>query len=60
LGRRLLFSTKFSWFFDTQNNSSFSKNEIETFSFNSNISFLGHIDKIKDAYEESDIVVLPS
>ena len=54
------FQLNLAGFFDPKNNSSFSKNEIETFRFNPNISFLGHIDNIKDAYEESDIVVLPS
>jgi len=54
------FQLNLAGIFDIQNNSSFSKNEIKTFRFNPNISFLGHIDNIKDAYEESDIVVLPS
>ena len=54
------FQLNLAGFFDTQNNSSFSKNEIDSLKFNPNISLLGHIENIKDIYEESDIVVLPS
>ena len=46
--------------FDYENNSFFNKNEINNLKLNSNISFLGHIENIKELYEDSDIVVLPS
>ena len=45
---------------DYQNNSSFTKNEINNFRLNKNITFLGHIENMRVVYEESDIVVLPS
>lgn len=45
---------------DYQNNSCFTKNEINNFRRNKNITFLGHIENMRVIYEESDIVVLPS
>lgn len=46
--------------FDYENNSSFTKKEISAYKFNRNISFLGHVENMKELYRDSDIVVLPS
>ena len=54
------FQLNLAGFFDLGNNSSFNKHEISNLKSYRNISFLGHIENIKEVYEESDIVVLPS
>ena len=54
------FQLNLAGFFDLGNNSSFTKHEINDLKSYSNISFLGHIENIKEVYEKSDIVVLPS
>ena len=54
------FQLNLAGFFDFGNNSSFTKYEINNFKSYRNISILGHIENIKEVYEQSDIVVLPS
>ena len=45
---------------DKGNKSTFLKKEIEFLKIDKNITLLGHVNNMKDLYEEIDIVVLPS